>query len=369
MTEMNETGSPGQVDTVICVDEEVYLRLREVIRHLCVGLVDLNAKVRLVSSCPDTETLSIGPIQTIVHQDLTWPFRQKRLFQVVEALAVRKPTVIHAFSGGSYWLAQGLSDAFDVDLVVQLSSFNDVDDLPRVTTDHLRHVIACTNRLQTLATETAPQLSEIVHLIRLGFLRSERPSCFLNEGSVPTVVCTAELDQESGVAELIRGVRLLHDRGHDVLLFLVGAGRRERDLRRLVKDLKAAPYVTFARPDAETNSVLGAADLWVAPAPERALCSSSLAAMATGTAIVACGDGVPDHYIDGRTAVVCSDPSAQSLADGIESVILDRQKARTVAVQAMDYMKEYHSVSTMAEKIMGIYREIAMKRQMFSINK
>ncbi len=365
---MNSSSNPSQVDAVICLDEEVYRRLREVIRHLCVGLVDVNARVRLISAYAQTESLSIGPVQTIVHQELSWPFRQKRLAQIIEALAVRKPTVIHAFSHGSYWLAQGLAAAFDVDLVVHLTSFDDIDELLGVTSDHLRAVIASTNTLETQAAEISPKMREAVRLVRMGFLRTERPSCFLREDGLPTVACTADFDQGNGVPELIRAVRILHDRGHELLLFLLGQGKQERELRKLVHQQEAAAYVTFARPRAETNSVLGAADIWVAPTSEKTLTSSSLAAMATGTAIVACSDGVPDHYVDGQTAIVCADPSPRNLAEAIESIILDRNGARTVGAQAMDYMKEHHSVSAMAEKTMAIYRDISMQGRTFSIS-
>ena len=356
-----------QVDVTLCIDREVYLRLWEVIRHLCVGLVDLNAKVRLLSSYPGAEALTLGPIQTIVHEELNWPFRRQRLDQLVEALSVRKPTIVHAFSAGTYWVGRRLADAFGVDLVVQVTSTADVQGLERLNLERIPRIIAATAPLQQMLPAAGRVSAETVSLIRPGVLRSEEPTCFGNPDRVPTVLCTAALDSGSGVRELVLAVRLLRERGCRLLLFLLGRGRRERELRKLAHEQNVSDWITFARPRADTLSVMSGADIWVAPAAEQSVVSESLVAMASGTAVVACAEAVADHYVHGITAVVCPDGEPASLADGIEQLLLDKQKARHLAGQAIAHMKEHHGVSNMAERTMSLYQQLSLRRRTFSM--
>ena len=63
--------SPPQVDVALCVDPLTVRRFRAVLRHLCVGLVDAAAAVRLVTSSPEAESLVIGSTQLVVHRDLS----------------------------------------------------------------------------------------------------------------------------------------------------------------------------------------------------------------------------------------------------------------------------------------------------------
>jgi hypothetical protein len=65
MDESAETPSPpaAPVDVALCIDREVYARLRPVLRHLCVGLIDWNVAVRVVTPSPDMPSLVFGPIQ------------------------------------------------------------------------------------------------------------------------------------------------------------------------------------------------------------------------------------------------------------------------------------------------------------------
>ena len=356
------------VDVALCIDREVYSRLWEVIRHLCVGLVDLNARVRLLSSSPEVEALTLGPIQTIVHPEPVWPLRRQRVRRVVELLGGRRPTVVHTLAGGSFWLAQALAAAFDVDLVVHLTAAADVVALRRLEARKVRQVIAASSPLAEMAARAQCVPEEAISVVRPGMLRSAAPSCFGQAGRVPAVLCTASFERDAGVEQLLQAVRILLDRGRELLVFLAGGGSREGELRKLVRRHKMSQWVTFARPKAETGDILTGADLWVSPTPERAVSSSSLLAMATGTAVVTCAGGVIDHCVDGRTAVVCPQGDPESLADGIDRLLREPQHARQLATAGLAHLKEHHAVSAMAEKVMSLYRRLGMRRQTFALD-
>ena len=134
------------VDVALCIDGEVCSRLWEVIEHLCVGLVDLTAPVRLLSSAVEAQALSLGPIEMIVHQDPAWLFRRQRLSQILDVLSARPPTVVQAFSRGSFRTAEAVARTFDIDLVLHLTAAADVRALGRVSGGRVGHVIAAVGK-------------------------------------------------------------------------------------------------------------------------------------------------------------------------------------------------------------------------------
>ncbi len=360
---MDRSDETQPVEAVLCIDRPVYSRLWEVIRHLCVGLVDSNARLRLLSSCREVESLTLGPIRTMLHAEPNWPFHRQRLRQIVDALSDQKPTVVHALSGGTYPFGQALARAFDVDLVVHVTAVDDVRALPRLGGRGVQHVVAASGPLRDLVCRDRTTAAEAVSLIRPGMLRSDSPTCFARAGNVPTLQCTAELAPGSGAEQLLHAVRILVDRGYEFLAFFAGGGGAESELRKLVRRQKISPAVTFARPREDTGNVLSGADIWVCPAPELAITSRSLQAMATGTAVVTCAGGVTDHCIDGHTAVVCPHGEPKALADGIERLLADREYALALAVAGMAHMKEHHAVSTMAEQVMNLYQQLRFRRR------
>lgn len=356
------------VDVALCIGAEVYSRLWEVIQHLCVGLVDLTARVRLLSSAMEAQALSLGPIEMIAHQALGWPFGRRRLAQILDVLSARPPTVVQALSRGSFQVAESLAQALDIDLVLHLTAGADVRALERLDGRRVQHVIVASQPIYELASRSGRVRREAMSLIRPGVLRSAEPTCFATPGRVPTLVCTAALDRRSGVDHLIHAVRLLRDRGHELLAFLLGLGRREGELRRLVHAREVSQWITFAQPKAETSRIMTGADIFVCPAPEKALSTYSLAAMASGTAVVACAGGVTDHCLEGQTAVVCPENSPEALADGIERLLADHQYARTLAAGGLAYLKEHHLVSAMAERNLALFRQLALRRRTFALS-
>ena len=360
-------GQPPPVDVVLCVGAEACSRLWGVIRHLCVGLVDLNARVRLLSSSPEVERLTLGPIETIVHQEPVWPLRRRRLGQVVEVLGSRPPTVVHAISADSFRVAQAVAQTFEVDLVAHLTAADDVAALGRLTGYHVEHAVAASRPLFDAVEQTGRLQAEEVTLIRPGVLRSEQPTCFTKPGFLPALLCTADLEQGSGVDHLISAVRTLRDAGRELLLFVLGGGSRERELRKLTQDKQVLPWVTFARPKADRSAIMAGADVFVHPGPEQAISFNSLSAMATGTLVITCAGGISDHCHDGHTAIVCPDNSPKALAAGIERALTDHEYARTLAAAGIAYVKEHHSVATMAERSMLLYQQLALRRRMFPI--
>lgn len=364
---MADNLEPDPVDLALTMDHNFYTRMWEVVRHLCVGLVDQNVRVRLLSSWAGAEDLTLGPIQTVVHQELKWPFRRQRLGPLIDALAVRKPNMIHALSADTYWGAFQLATTFEVDLVVYVMGLDDLAGLEQLDAERVSHVVAASGPLLEAVNQMDRFDADAQSLVRTGILRSAGVTCFLEEDRVPSLLCTSGLTETSGVDRLLRAVGMLRDRKRDLLLFLSGSGRSEDRLRALVRQLGISEVVTFARPRADASQVMAGADISIHPAPETAISTGSLLAMATGTVVVCCAGGITDHCLDGQTAVVCADNQPATLADGIERLLGDPAGARNMAAAGMEHIKEYHSVSTMAQQLTQLYERLLLRRKTFSL--
>jgi len=143
----------GPTNVALCIEAEVYRRLRPSLHHLCVGLIDHNVSGRLVTRSAEVGRLSIGPIQMAVYEQPPWPLRRlrsprrHRMEAFVEKMTDPPPTVVHAMSADAYEIASVLAKRFDVDFVVQVTSFRDIKALTPALADRADCLIAASQPL------------------------------------------------------------------------------------------------------------------------------------------------------------------------------------------------------------------------------
>jgi len=162
-------------------------------------------------------------------------------------------------------------------------------------------------------------------------------------------------------------VGLLGQRGHTLQVFLLGEGRMESPLRRLVRTRNLSSSVTFAPPLSDLTPAMHSADIFVRPSADSGFTADGLLAMGAGLVVVTDPSPLCDHVRMGETAIVCPHPTAESLAATIEGVLSHRQEAIRLASAAMAYVREHHAVSTMAERTAAAYRRLALTRTTFAI--
>ncbi len=356
------------VRAALCVDSEAFDRFGRVLRHLAVGLIDQAIQLRLLSSDPRVERLTLGPVQTLIHPRIGWPVAGRRLSKLLEALSQQQPTVIHALSHESYQIATTIAGSLDADLVLQVSSLADCDRLADTDIRGVGRFIAFSKPIMAALENQLTINLERIDLIRPGVLAAQQIACFAQPQGAVTMLCTSPFERDSGVERVIEAVALLKKRGQTVLLFLLGQGRYESTLRRLVRERDLSPSVTFSRPMSDPTYTMRSADVFVRPSADTAFTDDSLQAMGVGMAVVACpSPPVCDHLRDGETAVVCSKATAAAIADAVEHLMTDRAYAQRIAKAAMEYVRTHHSMSGMAERIAAAYRALALARATFSI--
>ena len=358
-----------RVDVALCVDPLSLRRFRAVLRHLCVGLLDAAAQVRMVTSSQEAESLVLGSVQHVFYKELSWPFRRHRMARVLQALAGRAPNIIHGYSGCSFGVADAIARHFDAYLILHAVGMDDVEQLDRPGGCAVGHVVAASGPILNTILEAEAAERNRLTLIRPGIIAGDGPTCFTRPNRVPTILCTSQLNRTSGVDQLLDALRLLRERGHEFMAFLTGSGPMEGALRTMAQSVGLASAVTFAEPMGEATQIMAGADIFVRPAIEQALSVRTLQAMAAGMASVTVRGGAADAHIHEVTGLVCHDGRPTSLAGAIERLLADRALATTLATQAVQHIKKHHSVSAACEALVRIYYDLSVRDKTLSVHR
>ncbi len=355
-----EPTSQLSVNVALCVHGDAFDRLGHALRYLAVGLIDQAIRTRIISSDNRLSSLSLGPIHPIIHEPITWPFSNRRIKQAVELLANDPPTVVHALSSASYELAIKMAKTYDADLILQVGSTQDCDYVSQVPESDVGAYFALTQPLAKILQEQLRIPANKIIFAPPGVYTSRTASPLVNPEQTTTLLCTAPFNSTGGVDILLQAVDTLRKRGRAVLAFLVGEGRDEPALRKLVRDRGLNSMVAFAQPVGNIASLMSGADVYVMPNAPTAVSMDGLLAMGAGLVTVTFPSAIDDAYVDDETAMICDAPTVTSLTETLERIITNTESAREIAAAGQAYVKEYHSVSTMAELAASVYRKLNM---------
>ena len=358
---------PIAVNAVLCMDHEAFDRLGRVLRHLVVGLVDQAIHVRLVSADQRVEALSLGPVNAVLHKQLVWPTAGRRVERLLDDLAPQTPTLVHAISSASYRVGCAIADAFDADLVLQVTSLSDCDAMANISAQRVGRVVALTEPLKRILEEQLKVPSDRVDLIRPGMMASKSACCFSRSDSLPTILCPTPFTRGSGVDRLIEAAALLRKKGREFMLFLLGTGKHEPALRRMIRERGLSSCITLARPSGDLTGALHSGDIFVEPSARPGYSDDLLQAMSAGLVIVTAPSAFGDCCSDGETAVVLEKNKSDVLADALSALLDDPAAAQRIAAAGVEHVRTQHAVSTMAEQTADAYRTLALARATFSL--
>ena len=348
----------------IVVDDDGLERFGSAVRRLCVGLVDEAVRTTVVGpSSSRIGSLEIGPVRVETYTPLTWWRRSREMVRLIDRLSGDPPDVVHALSGGSAWLAAQLAGALDVPLIASATGRDELNEETDPIFRSAATIVAVSDPIRTEALQRLERSDEDVVRVRWGQTCTDEPSCFLDEGKHATLVAISPLVADSGLEHMIDAVGELGRRNHPAILFVLGAGPAESQLRRRVTGLGLNERVTFAGPVREWSSVLQGADVFVLPAPQHRLSIHPIAAMAAGVVVVAADGGDHDCLIDGQTARIYHPPSTELLAAVLAEALSDRHGSRRLAASAQDYVRQNHRVSAMVAETMHLYRRFTLSQQ------
>lgn len=218
------------------------------------------------------------------------------------------PSIVVSHERLDRWLHQWLSARLPLDRMA----------------DHSNSALAETFGTVVCTTDWAAQefarlVGCTVHRVPLGVdLTSFRPADAAPPGTVTRLVMASRLSKEKRPDLAVGAARELSQRGLDVRLGVAGSGPLEASLRRRAA---GAPvdWLGFVAGTGAMSSLLGGADVVVAPGPVETFGLSALEALACGTPVVSnIHSAVPEVVGDAGRA---SASTPRSFADAVEALL------------------------------------------------
>jgi len=327
------------------------------LEHLLVGLADEAVPVTLI--CPtkcEIDSVLSGSAEIIRHPAVNLPlmggYNRK---QLVEQLSKFMPTVLHCLCESKASLTRLLADELGLPYVLMINSLRGTGTRLSISWQRCARIIVPARSIADSVARTYPRLAERIEQINIGTFVEEKSRCFSEPSRLTSILAAHPLNNAADFENLFSAVRHLSIDGYEFALVIMGTGRAERQLRKLLAALDLSQTVTMVPPLRPWRSVLAAGDIFIQPRPNDAFNPLLLEAMSVGLAVAACKGGVDDLIIEGETATVF-DPSDELSIRGRLQQLFDRAEfARKLARGAQSYVRANHSVSNMISATVQAY--------------
>jgi glycosyltransferase involved in cell wall biosynthesis len=179
-----------------------------------------------------------------------------------------------------------------------------------------------------------------------------------NSQSKTVITCISRLRPRKGHKYLFKALALIQDKLKNVEVRIVGDGEMRKKLEKQVSKLKLK-NVSFLGSREDVSKLLSESDIFVLPTTSDTLPISLIEAMFTNQAILTtnCG-GIPEIIKDNFSGYVVEPANPKQLAEKL-SLLLQKKSLRTeLAGNAQAFAQQHLTVSTMVQKIEGIYRSL-----------
>lgn len=154
-----------------------------------------------------------------------------------------------------------------------------------------------------------------------------------------------QLRPVKGLPYLLRAVRTLLDRGHQIHLTLVGDGEQREALESEIATLgltQAVTLVGYVAPGPELDRYFKAADLFVLPSLSEGLPKVTVEAMARALPVIGTEvGGVPDLVRDRENGLLIPPANAGILTDTLERVIADDDLRERMSAGSLAFAREH----------------------------
>ena len=336
-----------------------------VIRRLCVGLID--EAVRVVLICDEEElppSFPSGPVRQVTYLSGWWASQRRRAAEVLQQMGSDQPMLVHALSGRLLGLARRLAAAWQVPAVVQIAALGELRERQTGGAPSM-HFVAPSEPLLDYIRDASGCPPDRCVLIRPGLHCQSEPACLRDSSKMPAIM--APMVWDGGLSQLVRAVGAVLAAGHQAMLFVLGAGASEGELRRLIGQLGLVQSVTFAGRLPEPMAAIRGGDLFVLPAKVGQMMELPLAAMGAGLAMVGASGSVLDFLTHERTALLYPERDEAGLTEQLMRLLADPPFARRLAAQGQAYVREHHTVSAMIRATRQLYDRIALPQRTIRI--
>lgn len=181
-------------------------------------------------------------------------------------------------------------------------------------------------------------------------------------GDEPIVGIVARLSDVKGPDILIEAMSKVVPLIPDAKLLLVGEGKMEGALRKMVERLNLAGNVRFFSIVNKTFEMLSIFDIFAMPSRQEGLGLSIMEAQAAGLPVVASRvGGIPSLIEDGKTGVLVEPENSSDLAEAIVKLFGDRDRLKEIGAAGRTFIQKTYSADKMVDKIEELYKRLVKK--------
>lgn len=167
------------------------------------------------------------------------------------------------------------------------------------------------------------------------------------------------LEEQKGHEYLLAALPALSREINDLVVLVVGAGRREEALRRQATDLGVAARVRFLGTRRDLPLIYRSLDLFVLPSLWEGLPLALLKAMAAGLPVAATRvSGVLEAIADGVNGRLADPGDPQDLARVILSLYRQPEERSRLGAAARQTVRQHYSQEAMLARLENLYLEL-----------
>ena len=360
MPEGNNGVSDSSLRLVFLVDSDSCQLYSSYIRRILVGLTGTAHASMVV--CPpsvNAETILCPSVDRVEHPALRLPifwYQNRRI--LLERLGRFKPTVLHAFYPGQVHLAHWLSRQLGIPYVLTMH---------RPATKWLRfekpirravRLIAPSESIAVHLQRSWPGLSESIEHIHVGSFVEDSCCCFSRSNDIPSLIAIQPLDNMAIFTPFLNAIRHLVLDGFDLMVAVMGKGRKEKAIRRQIRDLGLSSIVTVVPPMGPIRAILSGADIYLHLEDTGGFDGQLMEAMAVGLAVVGVSEKSSGLLHDGQTTCFWDGQDELSIYAHLKKLLGQRAETRQLAVNGQAHLRQHNSVSRMVDKLMETYLDV-----------
>ncbi|OHB77863.1 MAG: hypothetical protein A2Z25_11165 [Planctomycetes bacterium RBG_16_55_9] len=328
------------------------------LQYLLVGLADESIPVALVSP-PEWDSSSVftSAAEVIAHPVIDMPLvgpLNTRL--LAERLMRFKPTVLHCLCESGASVTRQLAHRLDVPYVLAVNSLGRRWSRLSVSPTHCAKIIVPAKSIAANVAGVHPRLADRIEQINMGTFAEETATCFSEPSHLATLMTAHRFENVDECENLLGVARHLLIEDYEFMMVIVGSGRADRKLWKLLAALGLLNIVTLVPRGMPWHSLLASADIFIRPQPRYVFDPQLLGAMSVGAAVAGCRGGVDDLIIEEQTALVFDPNDENSILRTLREFLDRRERARQMAGAALDYLRKNHSVSGMISATLQVYR-------------
>lgn len=328
------------------------------LQHLLVGLADESIPAALICPPGFNPASVLTGADVINHPVFNLPLMGHiNIRLLTERLAKFEPTILHCLCESKASLTKQLAHRLDLPYVLMVNSLQKRWSHLSISSRYCERIIVPAKSVAESMISVHPRFADRTERINIGTFVAESSGCFSDPSRLVSMVIADPLKKTDDFEILFSVIRHLLIDGYEFMIVIVGGGRAERQVWKLLSALGLLQIVSIVPRRLSRRSVLAAGDIFIQTRPNFAFDPVLLEAMSIGAAVAGCRGGVDDLIVEDRTAVVFDPNDEISIMRTLQRLLDRREFARQLARTAQQYLRENHSVSKMISATLRVYYE------------